>query len=356
MTSKPDPPDSKKADSDGLRRRRVSWWKTSLVALTAGVLLDAYWLERRRLQVSQHEVLLLHLPFDLDGLRIVQLTDLHLGRYVKPEDVRRKVEVAVSLRPDIMVLTGDFVEYHFNHLEAGLDEIITLKPRYGIYASLGNHDHWEGAQRVIDALETRDIRVLVNENTEAAPGLWLAGVDDLMAGMPDLEKTFENLPDHRATVLLSHNPKILPRVAHRPVLVLSGHTHGGQIGLPFLPPRKLMAIPGMRRLMDWYEGAGARAQGASDEGIGTSQYIEGWYEEGEAMLYVCRGIGMGSPFRISCPPEIALFILRTTREPEKECRRILRDRPLLLTPPEPAARSPVDTPHFLGYTGIKGTG
>ncbi len=87
--------------------------------------------------------------------------------------------------------------------------------------------------------------------------------------------------------------------------------------------------------MDWYEGAGARPLGASEEGIGTSRYIEGWYEEGDAMLYVCRGIGMGSPFRINCPPEIALFILRTTQEPERERKRVLRGKPLVVTRPDP---------------------
>ncbi|MCC6442833.1 MAG: metallophosphoesterase [Armatimonadetes bacterium] len=317
-------------------RKPFPWWQSSLAALAAGILIDAYWLERRRLEVSRYDVPLQHLPFDLDGLKVLQLTDFHLGRYVKPEDICRIMKAAVPLNSDIVVLTGDYVEYHFDCLEAGLAELDALKPRCGIYAVLGNHDYWEGAGRVIRALESRNIRVLINDNIEAAPGLWIAGVDDLMAGTPDLAKTFVSLPESRAAILLSHNPKMLPRAAHRPVLMLSGHTHGGQVGLPLLPQRTLVALPGLKSLMSWYEGRGARAMGAREEGIGTCEYIEGWYEDGEALLYVCRGVGTGAPFRLNCPPEITLFTLKATCEPENGHKRVRQDFPVWLSHPAPA--------------------
>jgi predicted MPP superfamily phosphohydrolase len=159
------------------------------------------------------------------------------------------------------------------------------------------------------------VPVLVNENVRLADGLWLAAVDDLMAGQPDLARTVADLPEDAAVVFLSHNPTILPQVADRPWLVLAGHTHGGQVTVPFLGPRGTARLPGVRSFMYFYEWMGVWRHGSRREAISTYRYPAGWYQEGQVRMYVNRGVGFSQnfPLRLNCPPEIACFTLRSNR-------------------------------------------
>lgn len=267
-------------------RRRFLKGVLGAAALAAG---DAVFLEPRWLRVTRHTVLLPHLPREQDGLTLVQLSDLHRGPMVSDDFLRRAVQVANGLGADVAVLTGDFISRSPRNAGPCAEILSALVAPRGRFAVLGNHDHWHRAHRVVTALEGVGIPVLINRSLPLAEGLFLAGVDDWWIGEPDLEATFRDVPPRQACVLLSHSPKVLPAVAHREVLVLAGHTHGGQVNLPPIPRRWLPGLRGWR-------------------------YIAGWYREGQAQMYVNRGVGLiFPPIRFCCPPEISLFTLRPLR-------------------------------------------
>jgi len=258
-------------------------------ALGAGVgapLAEARCIEPYAIDVTRHEVFLPNLPPELDGVTVVQLTDLHRGRCTPDRTIRRAVRATVALRPDIVVLTGDFV----NRDPADIDPLATLlrplKARLGVWGCLGNHDYHD-APRVVRTLEERaGVRMLRNRNAEIAPGLWMAGIEDTMRGHPNSRAALSGVPEGAATIFLTHNPVGVWKVNDRPDLVLAGHTHGGQVCLPGLPPR---FPPGM-------------------EGF---PQIAGWGVFDQAKLYISRGVGMTMlPLRFNCPPELAHFTLR----------------------------------------------
>ena len=268
---------------------------------------------KRRIEVTEHQVRLSGLPRDAEGLRIVQLCDLHVGPLFRDRAVRHALSVANRSDPDLIVLTGDLVSYRsMKYLVSAAREFRALRAPLGVFGCLGNHDHWESAADVRSILEESGVRVLINENHRVYDGLWLAGIDDLMSGEPDLERMADGIPTDAAVVLLSHNPTVLSQVADRPWLILAGHSHGGQIALPFLGPRRTARLPGIRSFMYLYEWSGVRARGARTETISTYRYPAGWYEEGQARVYVNRGVGFSQafPIRINCPPEVACFTLR----------------------------------------------
>ena len=136
------------------------------------------------------------------------------------------------------------------------------------------------------------MRVLCNENIHLNSGLWLVGVDDVHEGKPDIASAFAGVPDNVTAIVLSHNPRLVERIPDRDVVVLSGHTHGGQIALPILTP-EIMVWTHLR-----------------------CRHVAGWYQEGRARIYVNRGVGVtGKPFRYRCPAEMAIF--RLVRAPEE---------------------------------------
>lgn len=294
------------------KRRKLPILKLAVVLLVVIVLYGVL-IAPRLVDVTEHEVALAGLPPELDGLRVVQVSDIHCNTFSRAGSVKRIVELANACKPDLVVMTGDFVSYRAGkHLTSGAYELRGLKSRLGVYACLGNHDHWEGQAAVKESLEKASVRVLVNSNSRAAEGLSIAGVDDMMVGAPDLHITRHRMPKTDAVILLSHNPIVLPKVAQKPWLVLSGHSHGGQISLPFLGPRRTAQLPGMRHLARWNESLGIRFRGGRVDAISTDRYTSGWYEEGAARLYVNRGVGtnVGLPLRLNCRPEIACFTLR----------------------------------------------
>lgn len=266
-----------------------------------------------RVEVSDFSVETPHLPRALDGVRIAHVTDLHIGRFVKAGDVQRMAQIVASLKPDLVVITGDLVFHHDSREElvTALQALAVVPARLGIYATLGNHDYWQDSSEVVDALRLTGIHLLRNESAEVATGLWLAGLDDLLAGQPDAEAALRNVPAGASAVVLSHNPNVLPQVSHRPVLVLAGHSHGGQVKLPFqdFGPND---HPGLyARLMTAFETIGFLRHGGNRDGVGCWRYMNGWYEEGDARMYVGRGLGMvRPPFRLNCPAELTLIRMK----------------------------------------------
>jgi predicted MPP superfamily phosphohydrolase len=291
------------------RKKRRRLLKITAFIFAATVIYGAL-IPPRRVSVTNHTVQISNLPESMDGLRVVQISDLHVSPLFKKGSVRKIVKMTNALNPDLVLLTGDFVNYHsMKYLPDGAKELRKLKSRFGIYACLGNHDYWEGADDVRRILDRNGVTVLMNEHIKVGDGLYLAAIDDLMSGKPDLKKALNGLPDQSPVILMSHNPTILPQVANYDLLVVSGHTHGGQIALPFLGPRKTFGLPGINDFTKLYESAGVKARHGRMDTVSTYLYPEGWYNKGKAKMYVCRGVGFGLtiPIRLNCPPEIACF-------------------------------------------------
>src|SRR5437762_7156190 len=188
-----------------------------------------------RLTVEHHQIHLRRLPRELDGFRVVQLSDIHHSPFTSREQIERAVETANSLQPDIVALTGDYVSKERAYAAPCAELLSALRARYGVYAVLGNHDHWTDAALITDLFRAEGITVLVNQGMrfeKNGAAIWLAGVDDTMVGLEDLSLALAGASDDEMKLLLAHNPVILRKAARAGVdLVLSGHTHGGQVNL-----------------------------------------------------------------------------------------------------------------------------
>jgi predicted MPP superfamily phosphohydrolase len=257
-------------------------------------------------EIARHEVDIVHrpiaitnLPAAFNGYRIVQLSDIHLDEYTEPFFLERIISKVNTLNPDLVLLTGDFITHgsitfvagkHAAHRCAEIIATLTAPLRYGI---LGNHDVAVNAPMVVEALSSRGTPVLVNRYVPIERNgdrLWLCGVDDPGQSTPDLNLALPTKPDG-PVILMAHEPDYADTVMAHPRghlvdLMLSGHSHGGQIRLPFLGP---LILPPY-----------------------GEKYPEGHYRFNRMQLYVNRGIGtVGLPFRLNCPPEITVITLQS---------------------------------------------
>ena len=222
-------------------------------------------------------------PHELDGFRIVQISDVHLGPLLRRSFAERVVELANALEPDLIALTGDLADGDPEQLRHDVAPFGRLRARHGAFFVTGNHDHYSGVKGWVEAVEALGLRVLRNQRVTIDDGTAafdLAGVDDHRGGWSD---TTEDLPaalagrtPGRALVLLAHDPATFPAAAEAGVeLQLSGHTHGGQIW----PFRYLVRL--------------------------ATPYVAGLYRKGASQLYVSRGTGFwGPPMRLFSPAEI----------------------------------------------------
>lgn len=229
------------------------------------------------------------LPSALEGYRIAQITDFHLYPYTTSDLVRKAVSMANSLKPDVTVLTGDYVwrivgaAYDLATILSGLDA------RHGVYSVLGNHDYWTDIGVVMDAFQQHRLPMLVNQGVPlqvSKATLFLAGLDDGWSGRPDLDATLANAPAEAPVVLLYHEPDLADQVSldGRVDLQLAGHTHGGQVRPP---NRKPFFLPYLGKKYDY-----------------------GLYQVNGMWLYTNPGIGLISvPYRFNCPPEVTEFTL-----------------------------------------------
>jgi predicted MPP superfamily phosphohydrolase len=240
------------------------------------------------LKIERTTIALRRLPRELDGLRIVQLSDIHHSPFTSRAQVERAVEVANELQPDIIALTGDYVSHEPAFAAPCAEMLGRLRARYGVFAILGNHDHWTDAALITDLFRAEGITVLVNQGMrfeQRGASFWLAGVDDTMVGLEDLPLALSGSSVDEMKLLLAHNPIILRRAARAGVdLVLSGHTHGGQV--TWRAEKNAAGRP-RRRLL---------------RGLGS---------HGETQIYVTRGLGtVVLPIRYGCPPEVSLLELK----------------------------------------------
>ena len=254
----------------------------AMVGYVAGFEPDDLVLERRTVKLP-------NLPSAFDGFRIVLLTDLHLHPFTSANLIRRTVEISNSLKPDLVLLGGDYV-CGFAEAAFELGSILErLDAKHGLFGVLGNHDHLRGSRIVQEGLHRASIPVLTNEGlglTIGEASIFLAGLDSVSAGKANPKAAFSGRKNERVILALVHEPDYIDRLRRLvPVdLQLSGHTHGGQIRIPGT---------GAIVLPSWGE-----------------VYVEGLYRVGASQVYTSRGIGMVHlPFRFNCPPEVTEITL-----------------------------------------------
>ena len=258
------------------------------LALNLGEAARSALTEPHRLTIEHQQIYLRRLPREFDGFRIVHLSDIHHSPFTSQEQIKRAVETANSLQPDIVALTGDYVSKERRYAAPCAEMLGTLRARHGVYAVLGNHDHWTDASLITDLFRAEGITVLVNQGMrfeKKGAAFWLAGVDDTMVGLEDLSLALAGARDDELKLLLAHNPIILRRAARAGVdLVLSGHTHGGQVRLR----SEQTATKKPRRRL-----------------------LKGLARQGTTQIYITRGLGtVVLPVRFGCPPEVSLLELR----------------------------------------------
>ena len=275
--------------------------RTFLVAsgtTAAGLALYSGEVARHEIDVVNLPVSIAHLPTPFHGYRIVQVSDIHLDEFTEPFFLEHIVDRVNRLKPDLVLLTGDFITHGSmtfiagNHAIRRCAEILanlTAPIRYGC---LGNHDVAFNAPLVTRTLADHGTRLLINEHLPIERNgarLWICATDDAGTSHPDLDLTIPDRPDG-PVLLMVHEPDYADTVTAHPKgrlvdLMLSGHSHGGQVRLPFLGP---LILPPM--------------------GL---KYPEGRYTFNQMQLYVNRGVGtVGLPFRLNCPPEITVITLQ----------------------------------------------
>lgn len=258
---------------------------------------DAFLIEPNLPKVVRKEIHLQRWPARMEGFTIALLSDFHYDSVFSVHPIRSSIHTVNALNPDLIALTGDFVtEPAVGNPELGAaaaepcaDLLSQLKAPHGLWAVLGNHDLSTNASRVSSALTGKGIQLLTNRSipVEREGGrFWLTGVDDVLDGRPDLEAALHVVPSNEPAVLLAHEPDYADDAAGYPVdLQLSGHSHGGQVRFPFVPP---LFLPELGK-----------------------KYVWGLYKIGQLTLYTNAGIGtVRIAARFNCPPEITLLTLR----------------------------------------------
>lgn len=240
--------------------------------------------------ISETDIFIRNLPERFEGFRITQLTDIHHSTILGLDEIRRVVNLAQHTAPDMFVLTGDYTTTYRRFIEPCAEALAPLNAPEGVWAVLGNHDHYTDPELTTRALERRHIAVLNNAHTTIRRGtdsIQLSGIDDWTWNAVDWPRAFSGLNPSTPTVLLSHQPRVLDLDQTRNVsLIVSGHTHGGQVKLPFL---------------------GAPARFATKD----LKYDRGLFRRGDTQLYVSSGTGViGLPLRFGVRPEITVLRLR----------------------------------------------
>jgi predicted MPP superfamily phosphohydrolase len=280
---------------DFLKVLWVSFMNAVLIAMGgAGY---GMWIEPARFEVENVSLKLKRLSPLLAGIRIAQLSDIHMGGWMNLERLQEVVKIVLDQGPDIVLLTGDFVVGHpFNKntqqaLQDLIDGLSVLTETIPTFAVLGNHDYWSDATVVREMLATSGVIDLTNTVftfPRNGVSLHLCGVDDVWEGDVRLDDVIADLDENTPAILLAHEPDFADTSAATGKfdLQISGHTHGGQIVLPFWGPPVLPYL-GLK-------------------------YPSGLYKVGEMYQYTNRGIGMGRiSVRFNCPPEITLFTLES---------------------------------------------
>ncbi|MBL8719360.1 MAG: metallophosphoesterase [Myxococcales bacterium] len=262
--------------------RTAGWTVLALGALAGlyGVTVGRHAVRTRRVEVAVEG-----LAEALDGYRIVHLSDLHIGSWTTAAAAQRWVARSNALSPDLVAITGDFLTSGADFHAEVVRGLSGLVARDGVFACLGNHDYYE-EDALVTGLSGVGIRVLRNEGVALREGLFVAGIEDMWKGRPDLPAALEQR-EGATTVLLAHHPEEFPHASRHEVdLTLSGHTHAGQVAVPWLVK-------------------------ASNLAHLTTRYPFGLYRDGAHHLHVSAGLGTTGPmFRLGAAPEVVEIVLR----------------------------------------------
>jgi len=271
-----------------LRWRRPPGVFLALLPLVAVAALPVW--EAQRLHITTPVVQIPGLPPAFAGLRIAFLADIHRGPFMSERRLARLVHLTNGQKPDVVALGGDYVHRNRRYIPSVWREMGGLHAPLGVYAVLGNHDHWEGAELSLRAmghagitdLDNRHVRLERNGQT-----IVIAGVDDPWAGHPDLPAALEGVGPNEIAIVLCHNPDYVEQVHDpRAKLWLSGHTHGGQVCLPSGRPVVNISRYGLR-------------------------YVSGLAEREGMQIYTTRGVGtVTPPVRVNCPAELPIIELQ----------------------------------------------
>ncbi len=274
------------------RRSKLRFYQKIVLALSL-LLLAFYYvydLEPNWIEVKTVSLSLPHLAPEFSGYRIVQLSDIHADRRMTAQRIQKIVGRVNEMHPDLVVLTGDFVTRNPERFAPSLAVLNELHPVDKVLAVLGNHDAWTNPDLIQHTLETAGVQVLNNRSVtleRTSAQLHIAGVDDIWAGRDRLNEVLTSLPTTGAAILLAHEPDFADTssATGRFDLQLSGHSHGGQVYLPF-----------MKRVLPPL----------------AYKYPLGQYQVGSMIQYTNRGLGSsGIPIRFNCRPEITIFTLKS---------------------------------------------
>jgi uncharacterized protein len=264
---------------------------------TLAVVGDALLLAPNRPRIIRQEFFLPRWPERLNGFTVAMLSDFHYDPYFSVHPLRAAIAMVNRLHPDLLALTGDFVSVPLvgDETKAAFAAepcarlLRQMTAPHGLWAVMGNHDDATDAEHVTHALQAENIRVLANQSEpieQDGSRFWLAGVNDVISGTADLSKTMHGVPVGEPVILLAHEPDFADEASQYPIdLQLSGHSHGGQIRIPFLPPLYLPEL--------------------------AKKYVWGTYHVGPLTLHTSAGLGtIGIPMRLNCPPEVTVLTLR----------------------------------------------
>ena len=269
---------------------RRQFLKGAIAMGAAGLVADGLLLEPRHVVVERKTIAINDLPDAFDGFRICQITDVHHGPFTGLGFIKKVVEKVNSLNPGLVVLTGDYVDHSSKYIVPAVSALCRLKSSNGVLAVLGNHDHWMDANLTQEVFNRYNVPVITNSHKLIEikdKAICVAGVGDLMEDSQDLKAAFYGVPADIPRILLSHNPDYAESMpaSERVDLVLAGHTHGGQVRMPFSIAPITMSMYGQK-------------------------YAGGLVRSASGQVYVSRGIGVvGLPVRFNCPPEITIITL-----------------------------------------------
>lgn len=271
-------------------RRVLSTVTAMLAAIGLAVAWHSRYRSPYRAQISRVAVRLPRAHAGLAGTTIAFVTDTHIGPHVSAADLAPVARALRDIAPDIVLFGGDYISESPRFMTDAATVLgeMASTATYGAWGVMGNHDLANTRARVARPIAEAGIRILTNDAARVATGrgdLWIAGVDDAILGKADLAAAFRDVPPGAPVIAIWHEPDRTEEMAlYGPFLMLSGHTHGGQVKIPLLGA---IALPILGR-----------------------RYIEGRFELGDMTLYVSRGIGMyRPPVRFNCPPELVILTL-----------------------------------------------
>ncbi|HMB26702.1 MAG TPA: metallophosphoesterase [Blastocatellia bacterium] len=286
--SAPEQPGNKK----GRSRAKIIFF--ALLCCLAFLALWAFVIEPSRLVLRETRITLPSWPANFKGLRVAVISDLHAGSpFITLDKIHQIVEMTNAARPDMILLPGDFVIQgvlggKFMEPEVIASALKGLRARFGVLATLGNHDWWYNGPRVKRSLENAGITVLENDDAmieRDGAAIWVVGIGDKLEGNPDIASALAKVDNGAPIIALTHNPDIFPSIPARVALTIAGHTHGGQVALPIIGR---LIVP-------------------SDFG---ERYAAGHIIEGPKHLFVTTGVGTSIlPVRFRVPPEISLLTI-----------------------------------------------